>query len=90
MKSNALPSFWVAFRALDKALKFQAKKAYRLWAENPFHSSLHFKCINAEEDVWSVRISRGYRALGIMESKVVTWFWIGSHKDYERFLHKTR
>ncbi len=48
MISNALPSFWAAYRPLDKAVKRQAKKAYRLWAENPFHPSLHFKCINAE------------------------------------------
>jgi len=32
-----------------------------------------------------VRITRGYRALGILEGDTVTWFWIGSHKDYERF-----
>ncbi len=85
MKSNTLPSFWAAYRLLDKAVKGQAKKAYRLWLENPFHPSLHFKCINAEEDVWSVRISRGYRALGVMQGNTVTWFWAGSHKDYERF-----
>jgi hypothetical protein len=85
MKSNALPSFWVAYRSLDKAVKRRARKAYRLWAENPFHPSLHFKCINTEEDVWSVRISLGFRALGIWEDDIVTWFWIGSHNDYERF-----
>ena len=85
MKSNALPSFWAAYRVLDKAVKRQAKKAYRLWSENPFHPSLHFKCVNAEENVWSVRISRGHRALGVMEGDTVTWFWAGSHKDYERF-----
>lgn len=85
MNSNALPSFWVAHRSLEEAVKRRAKKAYRLWAENPFHPSLHFKCVNAEEDVWSVRISRGCRALGIMQGDTVTWFWVGSHKDYERF-----
>ena len=85
MKSSALPSFWVAYRSLDETVKRQARKAYRLWSENPFHPSLHFKCINAEEDVWSIRINRGYRALGIMEGDTVTWFWAGSHKVYERF-----
>jgi hypothetical protein len=53
---------------------------------NPFHPSLHFKCINREENVWSVRITRGYRALGILEGDTVTWFWIGSHDEYERFI----
>ena len=47
--------------------------------------SLHFKCINAEENIWSVRITRGFRAIGILERDTVTWFWIGSHDDYERF-----
>jgi hypothetical protein len=66
-------------------VKRQAKKAYSFWSKNPFHPSLHFKCIQSEEDVWSVRISRGYRALGILEGDVLTWFWIGNHHDYERF-----
>ncbi len=54
--------------------------------ENPFHPSLHFKCINAEEDVWAVRVTLGFRAVGILEGDTVTWFWIGSHDEYERFL----
>jgi len=85
MKSAALPSFWTAYESLDAKIKRRARKAYRLWAQNPFHPSLRFKCINREESIWSVRITRGYRALGILESDVVTWFWIGSHDDYERF-----
>jgi hypothetical protein len=26
-----------------------------------------------------------HRAIGIMDGDTVTWFWIGSHDDYERF-----
>lgn len=85
MKSATLPSFWTAYRSLDEDTRRQARKAYRLWAENPFHPSLHFKCINREEDIWSVRITRGYRAVGILEGDTVTWFWIGRHDAYERF-----
>ncbi len=85
MKSSALPSFWAAYRALDPAARQQARKAYRLWAENPFHPSLHFKCIHAAEAIWAVRISRGWRAIGVWEGDEVTWFWIGNHDDYERF-----
>ena len=62
----------------------RARKAFSLRTENPFHPSLRFKCVNREEDIWSVRISRGYRALGILENDTVTWFWVGSHDDYER------
>ena len=84
MKSATLPSFWSAYARLDENIKRSARKTYRLWAENPFHPSLRFKCVNRDEDIWSVRISRGYRALGILENDTVTWFWVGSHDDYER------
>lgn len=63
----------------------RAKKAYLLWADNPFHTSLRFKCINREEGIWSVRVTMGYRALGILEENTVTWFWIGGHDEYEQF-----
>ena len=85
MKSSTLPSFWKADEALHEGVKRGARKAYRLWTQNPFHPSLHFKCINHEENIWSVRITRGYRAVGTIENNLVYWYWIGSHDDYERF-----
>jgi hypothetical protein len=63
MKSAVVPSFWAAYDILNADVKRRARKAYRLWVENPFHPSLYFKCVNREENVWSVRITRGYRAL---------------------------
>jgi hypothetical protein len=86
VKSNTLPSFWNAYQSLDEIMRRRTQKAFLLWSENPFHPSLHFKCIHSEENIWSVRISRGYRALGIWEADTVTWFWIGNHDDYERFI----
>jgi hypothetical protein len=85
MKSAMLPSFWSKYQGLSDAARTEARKAYRLWAENPFHPSLHFKCINREEDIWSVRITGSHRALGILEGDTVTWFWIGDHDEYEKF-----
>jgi len=85
MKSVTLPSFWESYKNLDKTVRGRARKAFEFWIENPFHPSLHFKCINSEEDIWSVRITINYRALGVLDGDTVTWFWIGSHKDYERY-----
>jgi len=85
MKSQSLESFWDSYKHLEQDIKASARKTYRLWLENPFHPSLHFKCINREENIWSVRITLSYRALGILEGDTVTRFWIGHHDNYERF-----
>ena len=86
MNSDTLPSFWEAYKLLQESIRKQAKKAYKLWKNNPYHPSLNFKCVNKNEDIWSVKISRGYRAIGIMEADTVTWFWIGGHDEYEEFI----
>ena len=85
MRSKTLPSFWKAYNKLDSDNKAQAKKSYKLWRKNPFHPLLHFKCINQEENFWSLRISRSYRALSLFERGEVVWFWIGKHDEYEKF-----
>ncbi len=82
MKSVALPSFWTTYRSLRESTKKSARKAYKLWEQNPFHPSLHFKCVNTPENIWSVRITRDYRAIGVLDEDTVTWFWIGSHDEY--------
>lgn len=45
-----------------------------------------FKRVHSTEPIYSVRVSLGYRALGVRERDLMTWFWIGSHTDYERML----
>jgi hypothetical protein len=39
MKSATLPSFWTAYMSLGEEIKPSDRKAYRLWAQNPFHPS---------------------------------------------------
>ncbi len=74
MKSATLPSFWTQYKKLSEPTRKSARKAYRLWQENPFHPSLHFKCLDSNVGLWSVRVTRSYRALGIMENDTVTWY----------------
>jgi hypothetical protein len=85
MKSATLPSFWESYTKLEESVKRRARKSFNLWIQNPFHPSLHFKCINTTESIWSARITLGIRALGVWEGDTITWFWIGSHEDYERY-----
>jgi len=84
VNSRTLPRFWVAYHRLPEPVKKSARKAFFLWRDNPFHPSLHFKCVNQDEKIWSVRITRGHRALGIVDGDTVTWFWIGDHEQYDR------
>jgi len=85
MNSATVPSFWDAYRNLDGTIKTRVRKAYRLWSEDPFHPSLRFKCINSQENIWAVRVTLGFRAIGVLDGGTVTWFWVGSHDAYERF-----
>ena len=83
MNSQITEDFLACFAKLPDAVKAQTRKAYRLWRANPSHPSLHFKRIHGHETVYSVRISLGWRALGLLEGDTITWFWVGSHGDYD-------
>ena len=61
-----------------------AKEKYRLWEQDSFHPSLHFKPLKA--DVWSVRINQNYRALGRRQGALIVWFWMGTHAEYDKLV----
>jgi hypothetical protein len=84
IESRTTRSFRTAFAALPDEVQAQARQAYRLFRADPGHPSLRFKKIEQTENVYSVRIGLGYRALGVLDGSVVIWFWIGSHADYDR------
>jgi len=85
MNSDTLPSFWKNYHKLEEGIRSRVKKSYKLWMDDPFHPSLRFKCINRSENIWSVRVTLGYRAIGVLDEDTVTWFWVGSHDKYEQF-----
>jgi len=35
---------------------------------------------------WSVRVGRGYRALGVDVADGILWGWIGTHAEYDKLL----
>ena len=63
-----------------------ARVAYRQFERSPSHPSLRFKRIHNRRPIYSVRIARGYRAIGKQDDEGVLWFWIGSHSDYDQVL----
>ena len=83
MKSLTLPSFWRAYDSLDPRVRVAALRAYKLFAHDPERPSLRFKKLQGYENIWSVRISEQYRAVGARDADTITWFWIGSHNDFD-------
>lgn len=86
MNSRVTDEFVACFARLPQSVQAQARKNYRLWKQNPAHPSLHFKRIHTQESLYSVRIGRGWRALGLLEGETITWFWIGSHAEYDQLV----
>jgi plasmid maintenance system killer protein len=61
-----------------------AKEAYRRFRTNPGHPGLHFKKLEGEQNIYSVRIGLNYRALAVVEGSRAVWYWIGDHETYDR------
>ncbi|HYE40518.1 MAG TPA: hypothetical protein VEB23_11330 [Ramlibacter sp.] len=84
MNSQTTPEFWDCYRAMPPEARRLAVRAYRIWRENPRHPGLHFKRVHPSEPIYAARVGIHWRALGLLEGGTVTWFWIGSHADYDR------
>jgi hypothetical protein len=86
MNSQLSEDFRACFSRLPDEVKEAARKNYGLWKEDPAHPSLHFKRIHSQDAIYSVRVGRGWRALGLLEESTITWFWIGSHAEYDKLI----
>ncbi len=86
MKSRGTESFWEAYYKLPPQIRSQARAAYRRFRDNPSYPSLRFKRVHASEPLYSVRISGGYRAVGLLEGDTIYWDFIGDHAAYERYI----
>jgi hypothetical protein len=83
LKHFATTDFWTAYRGLPADVRELADKNYQLLKKDPQHPSLQFKTIGRFR---SVRVGLRYRALGVEVPDGVTWFWIGTHAEYDRLI----
>jgi hypothetical protein len=88
--SRTTRGFWKHYGALPEEVQRQVARAYTLWRADPSHRSLQFKCVSEKHAVFSVRIGIHWRALGYRDTEreedIFTWFWIGSHADYDNLI----
>jgi hypothetical protein len=75
MISHTTARFRRAFSKLPKQIRQQAKKAYKVFQQDPSHPGLQFKQIHPIQPVYSVRVGLHYRAVGIRMT--MTWCGFG-------------
>ena len=86
MISRTKKKFWDCFYSLPLQTQKDAKEAFRMFQENPFHAGLNFEKLQ-NSAYRSVRIGLHYRALGQMtSSNTITWVWIGTHAEYDKMI----
>jgi len=86
VKSVATDEFRDRLGRLPGPVRQQASRAYALWRADPRHPGLQFKRVSQRQPVYSARVGLGHRALGLWEGDTITWFWIGSHAEYDALL----
>jgi hypothetical protein len=86
MRSFTSRRFRDLYASLPAEVQLRAKRAYRLFQDNPNHPGLNFKMVDDRDRIYSVRVGLGHRALGQLDGKDIVWFWIGEHSEYDRLL----
>lgn len=84
MNSHTTRAFRDALQQLSAEARRQAREAYEQFKTDPFSPGPNFEEANAKKRIWSARITRGIRALGIRDRDEITWYWIGTHREYEK------
>jgi len=90
VKSHTTERFRKLLADLPNEIRKQAREAYVQFKKDPYLPGLHFKRIHSKRPIYAVRISKDYRALGILQNSKIIWFWIGSHSDYDKILKQLR
>ncbi len=86
MISRTTEQFREAFVQLPRQVQEQARQAYRLFRQNPQHSSLRYRQVHATLPIYSARVGIHYRAVGIRDGDEIVWFWIGPHAEYDHLI----
>ena len=83
MNHHATPEFWYLYRALPPDVRELADQCFAHLKADRRYPSVQLKKVG---DYWSARIGLHYRALGIDVSDGISWFWIGSHSEYDHLV----
>jgi len=82
--SRGATQFWELYRALPPEIQAATRKAHAIFLQNPAHSGLRLERLKSDSRAWSVRITRDYRAVALRSGDNWLWFWIGTHREFDR------
>ena len=82
MKHSLHASFGEFLAQLPQDIQKRVPQKIEMLRRNPRHPSLNFKKVG--ERLWTIRISKGYRALALEEEDAFVWNWVGKHDAYMR------
>jgi hypothetical protein len=86
VKSRTTAQFRYLFANLPQQVQQQAREAYKQFKQDPWHPGLRFKQVHPREPIYSARVSKNYRAVGVRNESGIVWYWIGTHADYDNLL----
>ena len=90
MRSRTDRQFWTHFSRLPPEVQQRAREAFSIWVKEPDSPKLQFKRVSRVHPLYSVRITKRYRAVGVLRGDEVTWMWVGPHDAYLRFIRTFR
>jgi len=90
MNSRTTERFWKCYADLPLAVRKSAREIYKQFLKDPYYPSLRFKQVHSTRPIYSVRVTKDYRAIGIIQEDEIIWFWIGSHAEYNKLLKQLR
>lgn len=72
---------------LPKDVRKRVSRKIEMLRQDPRHCSL---CLKKVGTYWSIKISRGHRALAVKDSGTLVWEWIGPHDEYVRRIRESK
>lgn len=75
-----------AFALLPGQIQEQSRQSYRLFRQNPHHSSPRYRQVHPSLPIYSARVGIQYRAVARHEGEEIIWFWIDPHAEYDAII----
>lgn len=88
MQIETTRGFEKRFDRLPEPVRRQARKQLRRLFHDPQHPSLRLKKVSPRYPLFSLRINRDYRMVGVLEEGILELDFIGPHDEYERYIQR--